>query len=517
LKEELELIKASKKSLSNSKTTKEENSHNAEVAGHDNIGSYINRIYMKSSMFWLYIITGVLSYAHKLPYIREVIGLLSLWYGKTTIWKILIKVRRIFIVFNALIGVMLVFKTTGFSSDNILAGFTGMGYTYIEILTNFTKRLFHWFVELFDHKVVPNVPGDTGGYFSNTKPSLPKNKPLIISSGINVPDISDKFFSLRELYKDATPGSHTAWYKEWSTYLWIIGIVSVAFIGYKFIIDPLFVESLPSYPSGPKGKGVEIPSPDTPTPSNFTNTPFHSKIFSSISWLGGSTFKGLKMLNPLYWLPNSSDIATASEAFMNHQVSQNYDNRYYPFTEVHPYNPWYTKLRLYLLGETSYEYSNRMHFKREVLNGIMPPISESSRITSSIPSSPSVGNLGLTFGVNSGDAIEASSSFFKTATKFNSLPNTPKLAPLNIPVETLEGGTSSWKYHTQLNNIVDRVLTTPNISESTNIPPKELESATIADKKFDDLPYHDAAESLTPNVSNLPLNNKYELLTEVNI
>jgi hypothetical protein len=37
-----------------------------------------------------------------------------------------------------------------------------MGYTYIEMFTNMTKRMFNWFVELFDHKIVPNVPNNKG-------------------------------------------------------------------------------------------------------------------------------------------------------------------------------------------------------------------------------------------------------------------------------------------------------------------------------------------------------------------
>jgi hypothetical protein len=109
LKEELENLKKSKTSAhqgvkvtpsSNKRTIDTNNSNNSvpeAVAGHDIKGSYINRIYMKGSMFWLYIITGVLSYTHKLPYIRKLISLLALWYGKTTIWKILVKIRRVYI------------------------------------------------------------------------------------------------------------------------------------------------------------------------------------------------------------------------------------------------------------------------------------------------------------------------------------------------------------------------------------------------------------------------------------
>jgi len=80
------------------------------------------------------------------------------WYGKTTWWKILVRLRKLFILFNAAIGVYMVFKTTGFNTENLMIGFWTMGHTYLEIFINFTKRLFNWFVELFDQKIVPNVP-----------------------------------------------------------------------------------------------------------------------------------------------------------------------------------------------------------------------------------------------------------------------------------------------------------------------------------------------------------------------
>jgi len=47
------------------------------------------------------------------------ISILSIYYGRTTIWKILVLLKKLFILFNALIGVYLVFKTTGFTFYNI--------------------------------------------------------------------------------------------------------------------------------------------------------------------------------------------------------------------------------------------------------------------------------------------------------------------------------------------------------------------------------------------------------------
>lgn len=534
LKEELENLKKSKTSLkvtpsSIKRTTDTQNSNNSEVAGHDIKGSYINRIYMKGSMFWLYIITGVLSYAHKLPYIKKLISLLALWYGRTTWWKILIKVRKMFIIFNAMIGLMIVIKTTGFSTDNIYAGITGIGYTYVELLFNFTKRLFHWFVELFDHKIVPNVP---------STPSSPSNS--IITWPVNTPGFSEniegkrllaekwmserKKISLQDFLQspfNVNISTPTPWYKEWSTYFWIIGIVSVAFIGYKFIIDPLFIDSLPSYPSGPKGKGIDIPSPDTPTQSNFINPP--NNMFSMLTWVAGSTFKGIKMLNPLYWIPSSSDTAVAAKTFMEQQYSVDYDNRFYPFTEVHPYNPWYKKLKIYLLGETTFEQSTRNLLKRDILHGFIP-LADTPRIITSVPVSPSVGQLGLSLGVNSGDALESTTSYLSTLTKISSVPNTPSMTPINIPLESFEGA-NSWKFHTKLANIAGSaqpvVETTSNVV-TENIASSSTQTSTVTAVN-DELPFYDAMTNVvqeanvTPKAEVLeltPTNNKYSVLQD---
>jgi len=150
LKKELDLMKSNKKQEISNKTI-DPNIKN----------SYINNLHMRlreNSMLVLYLISGIIAYAHKIPFLGKLISIASLYYGRTTWWKILVKARKLFILFNALIGVIMVFNTVGFSFDNILAGFAGMGHTYLEILVNFTKRLFNWFVELFDHKLIPNVP-----------------------------------------------------------------------------------------------------------------------------------------------------------------------------------------------------------------------------------------------------------------------------------------------------------------------------------------------------------------------
>jgi len=189
---------------------------------------------MKSSMLMLWLVTALISYGSKIPFIKQIISMLSLYYGRTTIWKVLVKLRKAFILFNAAIGVYLTFKTVGFSYDNILAGFVGKGNSYLEIFTNFTKRLFNWFVELFDLKVIPNVPGDngTGGGGTKIKDALwTSNDRHLIQ-----PKVED---SLRKSYNSLLNiqvepvqiNTPTKWYKDLSTWLWIVGGVAVVYLG----------------------------------------------------------------------------------------------------------------------------------------------------------------------------------------------------------------------------------------------------------------------------------------------
>jgi hypothetical protein len=456
------------------------NSHNAEVAGHDIKGSYINRIYMKSSMLWLYIITIVLSYAHKLPYIGKIIMLLSLWYGKTTWWKILVKIRKLFIVFNAIIGVLLVFKTTGFSSDNIFAGIAGMGHTYLEIFYNFTKRMFYWFVELFDHKIVPNVPSTGGGnppsnsWFKGNTNTGSGNKSIFVPSGIELPNIIDsKPFSLRSLYKDGVINTPSSWYKDWSTLLWwsatLVGIAGAAYLGYKIIVDPSIITNLWST-NNINGPTSPI-NPTSPSGSSAsTITPVNNGILSSL-------LSFTNKLNPLNWFTSVSETNTAREIFMERQNQiTSSDMRYYPFTEVNPYDSWFNKLRIKWLGENTYELANRLRDKAAAMRETNFPSAKA--VAESVQSSPlpvinDLGplsgfntprlGLGLKFTSSTGlvETIEASSSW----NKLSSVASTPSHKPISLPaladmnVESISSVIPSWNDHVinqaELNRYVD--------------------------------------------------------------
>ena len=500
LKQELEQLKSSK-----SKTTKNPimENHKSNV-GQDIKNSYIQNLHMRSSMLYLWLITAVIGYGSKLPYIGRIIAMMSLVWGRTTIWKILIKLRRFFVALNALIGVYIVFKTTGFTFDNVLAGIAGMGHTYLEILTNFTTKLFHWLFELFDHKIVPNIPnpgtGGSGGvadkvskdWFDGwrSKGESINNRPILDR-------MLDKSNSLRESYitvnLDVTP-----WYRDLSTWIWIggaIGLLSVGFLGYKLIYDPSYFIDF-----GGKGKGVDpsIVSNSGPsvvispsTEGSITPTPI-SGTKSIISYISS----GISKLNPINWFMASEvSFEEARRQLMNIQMDYNRQNRsFYPFTPIDPNASWIKRAITHYLGESVSEKVGRLADLRDV-NALYESLRVQTPLTSNL-GTPTVGTIGL------GDlragpapstfigAVESTLAAAENWGKINSLPATPNALPItNLP--DIEGGIpqGSWDTH---------------IKESPNSSPSSpVEEFTKVVK---------AAYSAVVKSKPLPTSNKFDVL-----
>lgn len=277
LKAELDNLKSSKSSKG-AATKAPIESHKSSVA-HDIKNSYIQNLHMRSSMYYLWLISWVIYFANKIPYLSRIVGFLSLIYGRTTWWKILMKVRRLFVVFNAIIGMYVVYKTTGFGLDNFWANFAAIGEKYVDIFFNFNKIAFNWLLDLFDYKIIP------GG----NKPPTPPTNPFIDrfknSSVLNIlpskPDITSEdpiTYSLRNLYKDAKiEPSYSSWY-TWVYYtslcLGVAVTVGACYLGYKFITEPgYFGELLFNNQKDIKGKavdpGVDIGSDGSLTPLLF--------------------------------------------------------------------------------------------------------------------------------------------------------------------------------------------------------------------------------------------------------
>jgi hypothetical protein len=140
------------------------------------------------------------------------------------------------------------------------------------MLGSLVKRLFCWFVELFDNKIIPNIPGDNGGTwfskpfapFGGGRISEPKYKSLIVPSNLKIPDFIETP-SLRELYKNSTPNTKS-WYNYITDYntLWWIGVtagtgtIGVIYLGYNLVANPLFLQDI--FNSNPR-TNIQPPNP----------------------------------------------------------------------------------------------------------------------------------------------------------------------------------------------------------------------------------------------------------------
>lgn len=396
---------------------------------------------MKSSMFYLWLVTGILGYGTKIPIVKKLIGFLSLWYGKTTIWKLLMKLRKLFVVFNALIGVVVVFKTTGFGVDTFWAHFAAMGTEYVIIFKNFVSRIFDWFLNLFDRKIVPNIP--------NNKPNNPSTYGWWTPRGI---DYSwrmplPKYDNPQALEWIKNPfqinyNASTPWYKDWSTLLWLggfIGLLGLGYCGYKIYTDPMWFASI-------KGATATI-NPDNNQNVNNQNVAGGS-LGQTIINTGKSFTKGFvtaytgirNTLNPFNWFTAASELERQNQLFMSRQASLTdaMDNRFYPFTEINPYRPWYTRLRILTLGETVAEYHERIQIRDAILFESSINIQDTRSLGSLTPMS------GVGIGVKVPGILEAT----QTWAKIRSLPTTPNYVPSNLPESvTHPGGSTSWDTH----------------------------------------------------------------------
>jgi hypothetical protein len=81
------------------------------------------------------------------------------------------------------------------------------------------------------------------------------------------------------------------------------------------------------------------------------------------------------------------------------QTSVNYNDNFYPFSEINPNYNWFKRLRISWLGETSREIKSRIDFKNSILENICLPTKNAS-ITNSAPLSPVLSELSSPFKVS---------------------------------------------------------------------------------------------------------------------
>jgi hypothetical protein len=337
----------------------------------------------------IWVISLLLSYAHKIPFIGKIVKILALWYGRTTWWKILVKIRKFIIIVNSIIGVCTVFKFANYGAENIIAGLYGMGGVYIEMFTSLIKRLFNWFFELFDHTIVPKAPESRPkapdffkwGHRDFTWATKPMNNDGATGRIMNIAEKSELFKSPFKLF-DSTPTSRADW--NFTSWLWYAGIcilgIGAIYLGYMIYTDPTFSlvsasdikGKAPVYPKGGGGFTGTASSPDITitdvrgaTTSASSSAGAFGEAIANTSNKISSLFKTtISYLNPLSYYTTEAEQTRRFQNFLDAQATlQHYDTRYYPFTEVNPYASYYDRLKMLFFGESDAAKSIRLQAK----------------------------------------------------------------------------------------------------------------------------------------------------------
>lgn len=195
----------------------------------------------------LFLFTFIIAYIHKIPFVSKIIKLLKLWYGRTTWWHLLAKVRKAFVVFNAIIGIMAMINSV--DVDISLDGLRTLLYSYLTMFKSFGTNVLHWFADKLGIIIVPN--------------QTDINYPKTIEIGSHKDDIDririynakrkeyeEVLKKIEELQRLEQKRSLSNWF-SWvigasdsliPSWVWYTGIAVVSagviFIGYKLISDP---------------------------------------------------------------------------------------------------------------------------------------------------------------------------------------------------------------------------------------------------------------------------------------
>lgn len=215
LQDQINVLNKSNKAIKNNKATDLKTNSTGKVQE--------VTLHMRSSFMYMYALSWILFLANKIPFIAKIATLLRLYYGKTSFWRMLLISRKLFIAFNALVGVVAVLKCTGMETGSVLANFTMIGSNYIELLSNLVKNIFNWIFDLFDYKIVPNVPNNTNNSWWPGPKTLTWGTKPMITTGIleNINELKDIFPS--PLNTKIVP--EVSGYRDWSTWLWYTGVI----------------------------------------------------------------------------------------------------------------------------------------------------------------------------------------------------------------------------------------------------------------------------------------------------
>lgn len=337
--------------------------------------SIVARISKMAGTPFMFIISTLLAYGHKLPIISKIINILSLWYGKTAWWRVLVNLRKAFMVFNALIGVCTVLNLSGFNIENFLASCYMLGLTYFEMFTYGVSRIFTWFYNLFD-KITPNpsVP-------NNSSPKFLKLPSFNTSEIPKMPDYPNPAkgptsvgWSVTDFLKPKEP-EPTGW--SIPSWVWYVGAaaltIGAVYLGYQVITSEQFRDWLAPHHTNTRSFNPNLPPTDpagVPLPSSIPSSPNtpSTGILSTIGKKFYSINKSITdALNPFNYFGTKRDHEAALEALLHKQSTpKDLDLSLYPYTENNPLDSYLKRWLTSYYGETKADYDYRMSLKNIV-------------------------------------------------------------------------------------------------------------------------------------------------------
>jgi hypothetical protein len=260
-----------------------------------------------------------------------------------TLFTILIYLRKGFIISNAIIGIWLMFKVTGWNEGSFFMSAAAIGHSYMEFFVTFICKAFNWIYNIFDNKIVPNIGSG-------------KN-PYSVFNGWNIRPMKDNnYLSMAEnaksWYQSPTQLSNTNswsdWFPSWKAMFYIgITIVTIAtlYSGYVYInnwMDPLTATST----IDPKGKGIE------------TNKSVVDKIGDVLIFNRVRNISDAASYLSQKYLPYM-DKQEITNIQLNNPHSKKYQ-QFYPYTSYKPYESLFNRLKMCLFSESAIEYETRM-------------------------------------------------------------------------------------------------------------------------------------------------------------
>lgn len=165
----------------------------------------------------------------------------------------MVLLRKGFITLNAVIGIWLMFKVTGWNEGSFFMSAAAIGSSYMEFFVTFIYKAYDWLYSLFDNKVVPNIPNNNLSQFNgwNIRP-MKENNYLSLAENAKSWYQSPTQINANNSWSDWIPSAKTLFYIG-------ITVVTIAtlYSGYVYIND-WFCSTAASNNIDPKGKGPEI-------------------------------------------------------------------------------------------------------------------------------------------------------------------------------------------------------------------------------------------------------------------